>query len=229
MSARRSGTSRPSSQRGNNARLTLDPYFACLIFAAVGLGTLKLGASPRLIILWATLIGLWLSFREGQSLQIKYTFSDIGRGAGIGLAIGIPLMLLAFRALTTAIPILYVSTEPASAVGVSGSMIFVSLVVLAPLAEELFFRDIVHREQGFWASIGLYAAAGVVFYLPTAGGYPAVLAAVSGATAILGILYAWLYQRYGLAVPLACHTTVNLVLLFVPALASHLDLFTRGG
>ncbi len=138
-------------------------------------------------------------------------------------------MLLAFRALTTAIPILYVSTEPTPVVGATGSMIFVSLVLVAPWAEELFFRDVLHRERGFWTSIGLYAAAGVIFFLPTAGGFPAVLAAVSGATAVLGILYAWLYQRYGLTAALACHTTVNLILLFIPTLTSHLDLFTQGG
>ena len=118
MSTRRSGTSRKSSQQNKNStRFVLDPYFACLIFGAVGLGTLKLGVSPRLIILWTTLIGLWLAFREGQSRQLAYQFTDIGRGASIGLAIGAPLMLLAFRALATAIPILYVSPDPSAQIG----------------------------------------------------------------------------------------------------------------
>jgi membrane protease YdiL (CAAX protease family) len=230
VSARRSANSPKSGQPApSNTRFALDPYFACLIFAAVGLGTLKLGTSPRLIILWTTLIGLWLAFREGQAVQIEYQFRDIGRGAGIGLLIGVPLLLLAFRALATAIPILYVSGEPSPIVGAWGTMIFGSLVLVAPLAEELFFRDILHRERGFWISIGLYAAAGVIFFLPTAGGFPAVLVAVSGATAVLGILYAFLYERYGLTIGLACHTTINLVLLFVPAIVSHLGLFTQGG
>lgn len=230
MSKRRSGNSRTSNQRSKgSARFALDPYFASLIFAAVGLGTLKLSASPRLIILWTTLIGLWLAFREGQSLHIEYQFSDMGRGAVIGLVIGAPLMLLAFRALATAIPILYVSTEPSPLAGASGTMIFVSLVLLAPLAEELFFRDMLHREHGFWMSIALYAAAGVILFLPTAGGFPAVLGAVSGATAVLGIVYAFLYERYGLAMTLACHATINLILLFIPTIVSHLRLFTQGG
>ena len=229
MSKRQPGTGRESSQRSKtNTRFALDPYFACLIFGAVGLGTIKLGTSSRLVILWTTLLGLWLAFREGQPLQIQYQFSDIGRGAAIGLALGAPLMLLAFRTLATAIPILYVSTEPAAQAGASGTMIFVSLVWVAPLAEELFFRDVLQRERGFWMSIGLYAAAGILFFLPTAGGFPAVLGAVSGATAVLGILYAFLYERYGLTVTLACHTTVNLILLYIPAIVSHLELFTQG-
>jgi membrane protease YdiL (CAAX protease family) len=230
VSAHRSTTSSKSSRRNQgHPRFAFDPYFAFLIFAAVGVGTLKLGTSPRLIILWTTLIALWLAFREGEPLQIQYRLNDIGRGAGIGLFIGVPLMLLAFGALTTAIPILYVSADPSLPVGASGSMIFASLVWVAPLAEELFFRDILHRERGFWTSIGLYAAAGVIMFLPTAGGFPAVLGAVSGATAILGILYAILYERYGLTTSLASHVTINLLLLFIPTIISHLDLFTQGG
>jgi membrane protease YdiL (CAAX protease family) len=181
-----------------------------------------------LAILWTTLLGLWLAYREGQSLKLQYQFSDISRGAAIGLAIGAPSMLLAFRALAAAIPILYVSAEPSAPAGASGTMIFVSLVLVAPVAEELFFREILQRERGFWTSIGLYAVAGILFFLPTAGGFPAVLAAVSGATAVLGIVYAFLYERYGLAVTLACHTTINLVLLYIPTIFGHLELFTQG-
>jgi membrane protease YdiL (CAAX protease family) len=107
-------------------------------------------------------------------------------------------------------------------------MIFVSLALVAPLAEALFFRDLLQRERGFWVSIGLYAAAGIIFFLPTAGGFPAVLGAVSGVTAVLGILYAFLYERYGLTVALACHTTINLILLYIPAIVNHLELFTPG-
>jgi membrane protease YdiL (CAAX protease family) len=229
VSVRRTGSSQKSEARTKATAPKLDPYFACLIFAAVGLGTLKLSVSPRLIILWTTLIGLWITYREGRALRVQYQFSDLGRGAGIGLAIGVPLMVLAFRSLAAAIPILYVSVEPTPLVGTSGSMIFCSLVLLAPLAEELFFRDILHQERGLWRAIGLYAAAGVIFFLPTAGGYLAVLAAVSGATAVLGIVYAFLYERYGLTVALTCHVVINLTLLYVPAIANHLEFLTPGG
>ena len=226
MNQRRAGTSAKAKQtkRGTN-RFALDPYFAGLIFAAVGLGTLKLGTSPRLAILWSTLLGLWIAYREGQPMRLEYRVADIGRGAGIGLLVGLPLVLVTFRGLVAAIPILYVSTQSSSVLGASGTMIFVSLVLLAPLAEELFFRDVVQRERGFWIAITLYAAAGVIFYLPTAGEFPMVLGAVSGATAVLGILYAFLYERYGLTIALACHTAVNTALIFVPAIVAHLGLF----
>jgi membrane protease YdiL (CAAX protease family) len=230
MTKRRSGSPRKpqsSATQASRSRFALDPYFACLIFAAAGLGTLQLGTSPRLLLLWMTLLALWIAFREGQALKLHYTFAEIGRGAGIGLVFSLPIMLLAFRSLAAAIPILFVSTQQPALAGPAGTTILASLVLVAPLAEELFFRDILQRAAGLWITIGLYAAAGVILYLPTAGRYPAVLAAVSGATAVLGALYAFLNERYGLTVSLACHTTVNLVLLCIPALVGHLELFTR--
>jgi membrane protease YdiL (CAAX protease family) len=207
--------------------LALDPYFACLIFGAAGLGTLKLGTSPRLLLLWTTLLVLWIAFREGQTLKLRYSLAEIGRGAGIGLAFSLPLVFVAFHSLAAAIPILFVSTQQPALAGPAGTTIFASLVLVAPLAEELFFRDVLQRAVGLWITIGLYAAAGVILYLPTAGQYPVVLVSVSGATALLGALYAFLHERYGFTVSLACHTTVNLVLLCIPALIGHLELFAR--
>jgi len=224
---RSGGTSREKGDPRSDTRFAFDPYFACLIFAAVGLGTLKLDTSPRLIILWTTLLGLWIAFREGQTMQVRYELAEIGRGVAIGLAMGVPLTLIAFRPLVTAIPILYISAEPAPVVGASATTIFASLVLVAPLAEELFFRDVLQRERGFAITVALYAVAGIIFFLPTAGNFSAVLAAVSGASAVLGILYSFLYEQYGLTVALASHTTINLVLLFVPAIIGHLELLAR--
>lgn len=228
MTRRRSASTsrgKANPNQGSRPRFALDPYFACLIFGAAGLGTLKLSTSPRLLLLWTTLFVLWIAFREGQTIQVHYTLSDVGRGAGIGLAFSLPLMLLAFRSLATAVPILFVSTQQPALAGPAGTTIFASLVLVAPLAEELFFRDVLQRANGLWITIALHAAAGVILYLPTAGKYPAVLAAVSGVTALLGALYAFLYERYGFTASLACHTTVNLILLCFPALVGHLELF----
>jgi membrane protease YdiL (CAAX protease family) len=206
-------------------RFALDPYFAYLLFVGVGLGTLPLSPTPRLIMLWMTLLGLWLVYREGQPVHVTYRFSEIARGVLVGLGIGAPLVIITFRGLAQAIPILYVGQ--AAADSVTGSTVFTSLVVLAPLAEELFFRDVLQRERGPWIATAMYAAVGLIFFLPTAGAFPIVLLSVSGAVGILGILYAFLHARYGLTAAIACHATVNLILLCVPATLSHLQLFTR--
>jgi membrane protease YdiL (CAAX protease family) len=198
-----------------------------LIVAGIGLGTLGMGAAARLAILWTALLILWLAYREGKPFQIAYHYGDLGRGALIGLAVSGPLMLLAFRALTTAIPILFVGLPETSITGVGGTTTFVSLVLLAPVAEELFFRDVLHRHLGFWLTTGLYAAAGLILFLPTAGQYPVVLVAVVGVWSALGVMYSYFFERLGLAATLACHITINLVLLFLPAILSPLDLFTQ--
>ena len=193
----------------------------------MGLGTVTLSTSARLVILWTTLLILWLACREGTTLKLTYQFLELGQGALIGLAIGLPLMLLAFRNLVEAIPILFVRTSPTAVSGVGGTTVFVSLVLLAPLAEELFFRDLLQREQGLWIGAGLYAAGGLILFLPTAGQYPIVLLAVAGSWAILGVIYSTIFERLGLAATLACHVTINFFMLFVPAIRSQFDLFTR--
>jgi membrane protease YdiL (CAAX protease family) len=220
-------TRQRSGGRSKTAGLAIDPFFACLIFVGVGLGTLALGASSRLVILWITLLVLWLVYRQGSTLKLKYELLELGRGALIGLAISLPLMILAFRALVAAIPILFVSTSLDAMPGAGGTTILVSLVLLAPIAEELFFRDLFQREQGLWLAAGLYAAAGLILFLPTAGQYPIVLIAVVGSWAILGVIYCAFFERIGFAATLACHVTINLVLLFVPATLGQLDLFAR--
>jgi membrane protease YdiL (CAAX protease family) len=226
VTKRRTGRGRASS-RQKRPRLTLDPFFAFAIFVGVGLGTLAVRSSPRLVILWTTLLILWVVYRENKSLKVQYQFTEIGRGALIGLAVSAPLLLLAFRALVTAIPILFVSVSQSSVAGVPGTIVFCSLVLLAPLAEELFFRDILQQERGLWLGAGLSAAAGLILFLPTAGQYPVVLVAVVGAWAVLGTMYCFFYERLGFVTTLACHITVNLILLFVPAILGHLDLFAR--
>ena len=228
MTKRQPGGARKGTQASRSKpRFALDPYFACLIFAGVALGTLSVQVTLRLTILWVTLLVLWLAYGEGKAFSGSYRYADVGRGVLIGLLIGIPTMALAFRALARAIPILYVGPTLSSDLELTGSAVFAALVVLAPLAEELFFRDMLHKERGFWIATSLYAAAGVLLYLPTAGEYPAVLFAVSGAAAVLGVVYGFLYERYGFATALSCHVTANLLLLCLPATLSHLDLFSR--
>ena len=228
MTRRRSSTRRKSSSSSKAARFRLDPYFACLIFAGAGLGTWSLPACVRLAILWTMLLLLWLVYREGQSIRLQYEFAELGRGIGFGLAIGLPLLVLTYRQLMVAVPILYVGVSAPAGVmpsaealvvneaGVLGTFMFASLVLLAPLAEGLFFRSILHRELGFLLSAGFYAIANAILFLPSADGFWAVLLAVCGVATVLGIVYGFLYERYGLATSIVCHMTVNLALLFVP-------------
>lgn len=217
------------SSKGTVApRFYLDPYFACLIWGGVGLSTWSLPTCIRLAVIWTTLLLLWLVFRERRGVALDFTWIELARGVGIGLAIGLPLLFVAYRPLMTAVPLLYIGASTswtvlsaaeqavAAEADIVGAMAFVSLVLLAPLAEELFFRDVLHRERGFLVGSGLYAAAGLLWFLPATGRFWAVLLAVSGVTAALGALYGFLFERRGLAVAIAAHVTINLTLLFIP-------------
>jgi membrane protease YdiL (CAAX protease family) len=227
VSKRASTSRRSSSTRRAGARGIIDPLFACLVFAAVALGTLTIATSARLVILWTTLVVLWLVYQEGKARTLEYRFAAVGRGALIGSAIALPLMVLALRSLITAIPILFVSRSDPSLAGVSSAALFVSLVLLAPFAEELFFRDVLQREQGLWVGVGLYAVAGLLLFLPTAGSYAVVLIAVVGIWSVLGVIYGFLFERFGLSTALASHVAVNLFLLFMPAFLHSLGLFSQ--
>ena len=55
-----------------------------------------------------------------------------------------------------------------------------------------------------------------ILFLPGLGGFPVILAAVVVATALLGFVYGYVCQRYGLSASISCHAIVNLVLLFLP-------------
>jgi len=202
----------------------LDPFFSCLIFAGVGLGTLGMRASPRLAVLWVSLLVLWILYREGKSLKLKYEYGEIGRGLLAGVAVGAPLLLLSLRPLATATPILFVGAQQTTLEQGIGTIVFLTVVLLAPLAEELFFRDILQRELGLWITIALYAAAGLVLFLPTAGQYPVVLLSVVGVWSVLGAMYAFFSERFGFAATLTAHTVVNLFLLYIPAILSYLGL-----
>ncbi len=210
-------------------RFHLDPYFACLILIGVGVGSLGLPPGVRLPLLWLTMGVLWLVYYEGQVIQMQARFGEVGRGMAVGAAIGLPLLILAYRPLAVAIPILYIgrlegfstATAP-QAVSAISMGVFVALVIWAPLSEALFFRHLLRRQRGLWVSVGLYAANGVMMFLPAAGEYWIILLTVSGVTALLGGLYAFLDDRYGLTTSLACHITINLFVLFFPIVLSFL-------
>jgi uncharacterized protein len=84
-------------------------------------------------------------------------------------------------------------------------LVIIAVVILAPIAEEIFFRGIVFnallREGGRrWAFIGSSALFAVI-HISLVAVLPIFL---------LGLALAWIYQRTGnLLAPMAMHATVN--------------------
>jgi len=84
------------------------------------------------------------------------------------------------------------------------------------VSEFVFFRGILQRERGIAITSALYGLAGVVFFLPIAGRFFLVLLAVGVGMGLLGLVYGYVYERYGLAAGMACHAVVNIALFFIP-------------
>jgi membrane protease YdiL (CAAX protease family) len=191
-----------------NFLANLDPYLTFLIFAVVGLGTLGVGMEARLLILWLVLLGMCLIYAERQAIVMEYGLLNLGRGAIVGLVISLPLLLLTRDALKTTSARLFPL--------VSQAVLFQNLVLLAAPIEGLYFRGFLQRERGLVGAALLYGLGQGVLFLPGFSGFPAVLAAVVVAMALLGFIYGYVCQRYGLSASMSCHATVNLVLLFLP-------------
>jgi len=187
---------------------TFDPYLAFLIFAVVGLATLRIGLEARLLILWLVLLGVDLVYIEEEAVAMQYGLVNLGRGAVVGLIISLPLLLLANDALkTTSARLFPWASQPA---------LFQNLILLAVPIEGLYFRGFLQREHGLVAAALLCGLGQGILFLPGLGGFPVVLGAVMVAMALLGFVYGYVCQLYGLSASMSCHAVVNLVLLFLP-------------
>ncbi len=201
------------SRRGK--RSGLDPYFAFLIFVAFGLGTWRVEAEIRLTVLWVILLVLVLIYAGTKPVRFDYSLRELGRGAVIGLIISLPFFFLARGVLSVTAARLFPMPSLAA--------LFRALVLLAAPVEELFFRGVLQQERGIIHATLLYGLGGAVFFLPEAGlGGPLALLVVVAAMVLLGFIYGYVYNRYGLSAAIACHAVVNVVLLFAPALLNQL-------
>ena len=161
-----------------------------------------------MLILWLVLLGVCLVYAEEKAIAMQYGLVNLGRGAVVGLVISLPLLLLAQDALKTTSARLFPLASEA--------VLFQNLVLLAAPIEGLYFRGFLQRERGLVIAALLYGLGEGILFLPGLSGFPVVLIAVVVATALLGFIYGYVCQRYGLSASISCHATVNLVLLFLP-------------
>jgi hypothetical protein len=68
----------------------------------------------------------------------------------------------------------------------------------------------------------LYGLAGAVFFLPLFRGLALILLAVVLSMGLLGFIYGYVCNQYGLGASIACHAVVNFVLLFLPPVLEQL-------
>jgi membrane protease YdiL (CAAX protease family) len=104
----------------------------------------------------------------------------------------------------------------------SQAALFQALTFVSAPIEELYFRGVLQRERGLLSAAVLYGLAGAVFFLPIFRGFALILLAVMLGMGLLGFVYGYVCNQYGLGASIACHALVNFVLLFLPPVLERL-------
>jgi membrane protease YdiL (CAAX protease family) len=206
--------SRRKSRKSKSSRRHLDPYFAYLVFVGVGLGSLQVNPEVRLTLLWSTLLALSLIYAGLKPVAARYSLANLGRGAIVGLIISLPFLLAVRGVLNASSTRLFPMPSQAA--------LFQALVFVSAPVEELYFRGILQRERGLLNAAVLYGLAGTVFFLPVLRSFALILLAVVLSMGLLGFVYGYVCNQYGLGASVACHAVVNFALLFLPPLLERL-------
>lgn len=186
----------------------LNPRLAFLLLLGVGIATFRLKHDVRLMLMWLVLLGLVLLFAEDGRLKGDYSLGNLVRGATIGAIVALPFSLFQREFFYATAARLY---------SVNDLQVLVERAAfLVPILEGCFFRGIVQRDKGLLEGALLFGLTQVLYFLSAANVYPAVVAVVALGLTLLGLLYGYLYQRYGLTASISCHVAVNLVLFVLP-------------
>ena len=196
---------------------TLNPYLGFLLLAGIGVATLRVKHNVRLVLLWMGLLTLVLLYAERGRLRANYSLLNLARGALVGIVAALPFYLLGRDFFYATASRLY---------GVDNILVLVERAVfLVPILEESFFRGIVQTERGLLDGALLFGLAQALYFVPLVSEFPAVIVVMVLGMILLGLLYGYLYERYGLTASTACHVAVNAVLLVLPPLVQTMDVF----
>jgi membrane protease YdiL (CAAX protease family) len=192
----------------------LNPYLSFALLCGIGVTTLRLDRSLRLTLLWSVLLAMVLLHAESRRLKANYNLLNLVRGALVGAVVALPFYIFAKDFFYATASRLY---------GVSDLQVLLERAVfLVPILEESYFRGVVQREKGLLHGALFFGLAQMLYFIPLASAFSLVLGAVTVGMAMFGLLYGYLYQRYGLTASIACHVAVNFVLLVLPPLAGRI-------
>ena len=210
----RKEASRPTHQSQVGALLggwVLNPYLAFLLLLGIGIASFRVDHQLRLALIWLVLVILVLLYADSGRLKASYSLVNLSRGILTGAVIALPLFVLAKDFFHATALRLY---------GVDDLQVLVERAVfLVPILEESFFRGIVQHERGRLDGALLFGLAQALYFVSAANVFSVVIVALALGSCLLGLLYGYLYERYGLTSSIGCHVAVNFVLLVLPTLA----------
>jgi membrane protease YdiL (CAAX protease family) len=207
--ARRSASSGPLT-----GAWALNPRLGFLLLVGVGLASVRLSHPLRLSLLWMVLLVLILLYAQSGRLKGDYSLLNVGRGALIGAVVALPFYLFARD-------FFYATASQLYSV-VDLQVLLERAVFIVPLLEECYFRGVVQRERGLVEGAVLFGLTQALYFASAVDAYFAVIAAVVLGMVLAGLLYGYLYKRYGLTASIAGHVAVNFVLFVLPALATQI-------
>ena len=190
----------------------LDAYYLFLVYAVLALGTLVLEQPMRKAILWAFLLMVGTVRQAQDEERLELSLPMVGRGALLGLVVAVPAVVLLFQPLSGFVEGLWGESQTPA--------LFYQLCVVAPAAEGSVFRGAVQREKGMLVSAGLYGLGVVLLLLPQLA--PLEGGILLGSMVLLGFVYGYVSEQYGLAAGMASQATASLLLGVLPSLLMEL-------
>lgn len=193
---------------------TNDPLFGLVLTGAISLGLIPLIDSGtydlRYTLVWGIIAAFGvISWLLGTSTRIEQeTPENLVWGVTFGLLLGLPLLAFGGSTLVTAGDLMF----PNLALGT----LLAYIVFVMPIAETLFFRGLLQQQRTFWETSLLATGWQLALFFPMVnrGPYPLIVGVV---LLMANATYGYVNERNGLAAAWLCQITVNIILLFVPA------------
>lgn len=190
-----------------------DPLFGLLIAGAVSIGLIPLigsdAADMRYTLAWGLLavFGV-LAWLLGSTERVEQENPEnLAWGIAFGLILGVPLLAFASGTLIEATKLLFQGMN-------AGSML-AYVVFVMPLAETLFFRNLLQDGRTFWGTAMITTVWQMVLFFPLINhqAYPLIMGVVF---LMANMMYGYVRERNGLAAAWLCQIIVNLTILFLP-------------
>jgi membrane protease YdiL (CAAX protease family) len=182
------------------------------VLAGVGIASLRLTHPLRLTLMWLVELVLVLLYAQTGKLKSSYSTLNLARGLLVGIVVSLPLYVSSPTFFHATASWLY---------GVKDLQVLLERAVfIVPLLEGLYFRGAVQRERGLVTGAVLYGLAQGLIVMSAGNAYPLVVLALVLGMILAGLLYGYLYQRYGLTTSIAGHVAVSFVLFVLPALSA---------
>lgn len=185
-----------------------DPLLGYALVVAIGLGTVLLSPGVRLAAMWVAMMALGLVGLGLEGSSEGLALSGLARGALVGIVLGAPVGVFLFRPLHGFSERLYATSDPL--------LLFYQTSLVGALAEELFFRGVLQPKRGLLVATAAYAGIGLVYFAPHAPVLGIVLAVAC--MGLLGAVYAYVRQHYGLAAAVVCHALAAFLMNVMPSL-----------